>query len=307
MIHRRRVLLAAFSCAAISLVARARADETTKLQCVEASESGQTLRQGGMLRAARAKFLICLANTCPGPIRDDCGEQLTEIDLAVPMIVFAVVDPAGNTIANARVSMDGNAVADGLAGAPLMVDPGEHVFVFTAEGYETLSRKVVFREGVKARREVVALKAARVMTTRESAAGASATTASPAAMQPKSDGPRSALSANDQRTVAYVLGGAGIVSLGVGTYFGLHAKSTYDDATSSANCPTGLSSCDQAGIDGGKSAHTQATASTIAFVLGGGLFASGVVLFITAPKDGAVNVRPTAGTSSAGMQLGGRW
>jgi hypothetical protein len=108
-----------------------------------------------------------------------------------------------------------------------------------------------------------------------------------------------------QRTLAYVLGGVGVVGLGVGTYLSLKAKGTYDDAI--ARCPTGPSSCDQTGADGGADPHDQATVSTIAFLAGGALVATGIVLYLTAPRSRRVSLQPAPGLASAGLRLEGTW
>lgn len=85
-----------------------------------------------------------------------------------------------------------------------------------------------------------------------------------------------------------VAGGA--VSLGVGGYLGVRAKSQYDDASS--HCP---STCDQEGYDARKGALRTATASTVFFVAGGVLAVAGVTVLVIAPRPKAVE--------SAGLRL----
>lgn len=297
----RQSVATSLMCVLVGSAVDARADDLTKEQCVEANENAQALRQGGKLRAARAQLLICLANSCPGPVRDDCGEQLVALERAAPTVVFAAEGPAGNTLSAVQVTMDGTRLADHLDGSALVVDPGEHVFALVADGYTSVSKKLVIREGMKGRKEVVRFQSTMLPLEPEPVPVASPVGAA------KPEPPRSKSSAGGQRAVAYVLGSAGIFSGIVGAYFGLRAKSTYDDAISFSNCPKGLSSCNQTGVDGDNSAHSQATISTIAFVTGGALLAAGVVLLLTAPKDRAVSVQPSVGASSAGIKLGGGW
>jgi hypothetical protein len=92
----------------------------------------------------------------------------------------------------------------------------------------------------------------------------------------------------------------------LGTYLGLHAKATYDDAIT-GNCSGGLSHCNQLGVDGVDSAEGQAVASTALFLTGGVLLAGGIVLFATAPRDTAVRLHAGLGTTNAGLRLGGSW
>jgi hypothetical protein len=291
----RRSLLAGLVCALAGTVGEARADDLTKEQCVEANESAQSLRQDGKLPAARAQLIICLAKTCPGPVRDDCAERMTELERAAPTIVFAAKGSNGQALRAVQITMDGARLADHLDGSALAVDPGEHVFALIADGYEGLSKKLLVLEGVKGRKEVMNL----ALTT------PTETPATPVLALPSDQRP---WPGRDQRTLAYVLGGVGIVGIGVGTFFGLYAKSTYDDAASnSSSCAPGISFCRSEDVDRAKSAHTQATISTIAFIAGGALLTGGIVLFVIAPKDGGVTMRPSVGATSATLRMEASW
>ncbi|MGH7297597.1 MAG: tetratricopeptide repeat protein, partial [Polyangiaceae bacterium] len=111
---------------------------------------------------------------------------------------------------------------------------------------------------------------------------------------------------SSQRTIGLVVGGAGVVGLVVGSVLGLVAKSSYDHAlqTECGNNPNG--GCSQQGIADGKSAHGQAAASTVAFVAGGALLATGAVLYFTAPKA-RVTVGATMATQRTGLVVSGVW
>ena len=89
---------------------------------------------------------------------------------------------------------------------------------------------------------------------------------------------------NSQRVVALALGGVGVVSVAVGAVFGLSAASRYHDADSEC---TESNVCTQGGIDTRNSAYGKATASTIAFGVGGVALAAGAILWFTAPKGDA--------------------
>lgn len=80
-------------------------------------------------------------------------------------------------------------------------------------------------------------------------------------------------------TVGWSLVAAGAVSVGVGSWLGLRAKSRYDDAA--PRCP---STCDAEGYDARRDAFRTATASTIVFVAGGVLAATGVAVLVAAPS-----------------------
>ncbi len=107
------------------------------------------------------------------------------------------------------------------------------------------------------------------------------------------------------KTVGLVAGIAGVVGLGLGVAFGVEALST-----KSANCSaSGL--CEPAGSAG--NAYSQATISTVGFVMGGVLLAGGVTLFLMAPRGGhehrgtSAAMAPMIGPSSGGFQIVGKW
>ena len=118
------------------------------------------------------------------------------------------------------------------------------------------------------------------------------------------------------RTIGLVVGGAGVVALGVGGYFGFHALSQKSDADSAcggqkSQCPTpSKTAAAQADLD---SARTSATLSTVA--LGVGIVAVGVGAYLIVrggpPSDAAsapaadLRVIPSVGPGGGGMSVAG--
>lgn len=96
------------------------------------------------------------------------------------------------------------------------------------------------------------------------------------------------------RPAAYAIGAAGLLAIGVGSYFGVRAKLTDNDAD--RDCPT-ITTCNGRGVELGHDAHDQARASSIAFVTGGALLAVGVFAYFVSPKQRSVSV----------SRLGGVW
>jgi len=84
-----------------------------------------------------------------------------------------------------------------------------------------------------------------------------------------------------QRTVGIVVGAAGVVGVGVGTIFAVSAMSKNSDSKNL--CPTTTCSS-AAGFQANEDAKSAATVSTIMFVAGGALLATGAVLYFTAPR-----------------------
>jgi hypothetical protein len=125
----------------------ARADVAS---CAQASESAQSLRDEGRLKAARALFLECAAVECPGVVRSDCSRWLGEVDTRLPSVVFRVNDATGKEVTAVRIFFDNALLTERADGRSVTVDPGEHVLRFeAAEGKSEI--RLVLHEGERAR------------------------------------------------------------------------------------------------------------------------------------------------------------
>ena len=129
--------------------------------------------------------------------------------------------------------------------------------------------------------------------------------ASEAAASTPGTAPSSAGS-NTRRTIAFILGGAGIVGIGLGSVFGLLASSSFSSQKSDCASSTDCANHGQALADHDATV-TYGTISTVGFIAGGALLAGGAVLFFTspAPPRSAVLVAPSVGRSSGGLSLKG--
>jgi len=150
-------LLSACMLAGALLVARPAVAEPTKNECIAAINSGEDLRQAGKLLAARERFGICVATSCPDTLREDCGQRLGDVIKATPTLVFEAKDVAGNDLSAVRVTMDGQPFADHLDSTAVAVDPGLHRFVFETDGVSAVEKALLVREGDKDRHEKVVL------------------------------------------------------------------------------------------------------------------------------------------------------
>jgi len=274
----------------------ARSAEPTKQQCVDANDAAQDLRQAGKLRQAREKLALCANASCPAVVRDDCVQRLSDLDAAMPSIIFEAKNAAGNDLAAVTVTMDGQPFADQLDGKPLQLDPGEHRFVFTAQGLPSTQKVIVVREGDKARHERVVL-GTPLQAPLQAPAPVPVKEEPVAPAEPASDG-------STQRLAGLVLGGAGVVSVVIGSILGLVSKSTYDHAFSS-ECGSNANTCSAQGAQDGQTAHGQATASTASFVAGLALLGGGAALYFTAPHG--LSVGTTVGSDGAALQVRGAW
>jgi hypothetical protein len=264
----------------------ASAAEPTKQECVSANERAQDLRRAAQLREAKKELAVCVSASCPAPVREDCATRLSEVDAAMPSLVFVAKDRAGNDLSGVLVTMDGLPFAENLDGTAVPVDPGEHKFIFEGDGLPATEKILVVHEGDKSRHVNVVL---------------GGVADAPADSQ--QDG---LFSPTHRRTMGLALGGAGALGFVVGTVFGIAAKSTYDHAWSN-ECSQDARMCSTQGVSDGKSAHDQATVSTVSFVAGALLLAGGAALYFTAPKAPGIAVGSHVSPAGASVSLETVW
>lgn len=208
--------------AAPAAITTATAPETAsaapKAECVDQLDRAQSLQTARKLRDARASYVACSAATCPELVREDCSKSLVELDSAIPTVVFSA-RADGHDVTDARVLLDGEAVASALDGHAVTLDPGSHVVRFERAGGGVSEVRLVAREGEKNR----------------SVAAAFVTSTAPE--KPKAESGRFPI-------LPVVLGGTGLLALGGSLYVRLNADSQADHFRS-----TCAPSCDQSSRD----------------------------------------------------------
>ena len=196
-------------------------------------------------------------------------ERAAALAVRVPWMTVTL---APHTPPDARVFRDGVEMrAPELAG-PFPVDPGPHNVLVVARGYEATSTAVVATERATVR---VAVSVGPVV-------------------------PHEVARPAPSRTPVWLVGGAGVASLGVGTYFG--ARALAERSVSDAACAAGV--CANAtGLAAYQSARSDARVSDVAF----GISIVGVAvagyLLLTSGSDNhaATALRVTGGG------VGGAW
>lgn len=118
--------------------------------CLDATEQGQKLRDGGSYLRARERFIACAGEQCPGEVRKSCVAWLEDLDKLVPTVVFGA-SAQGHDVTEMRVTVDGTAVAPRIDGKPVALDPGEHHFRFERPGEQPIEQTLVLRAGEKER------------------------------------------------------------------------------------------------------------------------------------------------------------
>ena len=111
---------------------------------------------------------------------------------------------------------------------------------------------------------------------------------------------------NTGRVVGLVIGGAGLVGVGIGSYFGIRAYQKNNDAKDKYRCSD--DEClDARGLSVTDDALEQARFSNIAFAAGGGLLAVGIIVYALSPgrSESALRVTPSVASNGAGLHVQG--
>jgi hypothetical protein len=190
-----------------------------------------------------------------------------------PKLSKLTIDLA-NPPAGAAVKRDGKPVDTGSLGVAMPVDPGHHVIDVTAPGKLPFHSEVDVAAQNADAHVAVALEAAPVDQQH-----VDQQPLKPVEPLPPADTGRG----NGQRIAGIVIAGVGVVGVGVGAVFGAIAIGQKNAAT--PNCSADLSRCNSAGKASIDSAFTSATVSTIAFIAGGVLAVTGLIVFIVAPRS----------------------
>jgi hypothetical protein len=165
-----------------------------------------------------------------------------------------------------QVKLDGEVLGQAALGTSMPMDPGDHTINVTAPNKKPYARTLTLPAGPTMLAVDIALEDQ-----------APAAVAPPVAQKP-APAPVVVEGGSGTRTLGYAVGVVGLVGLGVGSYFGIHAASQKSDADKLCS---GMY-CSQAGLDQQSDASASARISTIAFGVGIVGVAAGVVLILVA-------------------------
>jgi hypothetical protein len=218
-------------------------------------------------------------------------------------------EPAGATIEDERFPATGQPIRNAYStgGAPLVIGvrPGRHRFTAKLAGRTDVVWEVELSPRQEESRTFVMPEPVTAPPPRP------APVASPSPVTPPAS-PAAEPSGSGLRTGAYVALGAGVVGLGVGTFFGLRARGKYADANAitddPANCPP-TGPCELPGAlydrrerfaEAGDSAKA---ISIVGFALGGVGLATGVTLFVISGNKSTAEARvqPFVGVGNVGL------
>jgi hypothetical protein len=255
--------------------------------CFDSASQGQTLRDEHKLLEAREKFRVCAQEKCPISMQSDCAGWLEAVEKSIVTVVIVATDPAGNSLFDVSVRVDGQPLMTRLAGQAVPVNPGVHMFHFERDDGTTVDRAVQTNEGDKNQKIVVVLGSA--------------------PLTPPT--PRRGQSA--QKIVGFAGGAAGVAALVLGGVFG--ALTATEASKQTSDCPR--SDCTAPGHAQALADHTMAvadgTVSTVAFIAGGALVLGGAVLVLatsrgsTQPVTKALGVLPSVSSRGTSLSVEG--
>jgi len=227
-----------------------------------------------------------------------------------------VVDPAIGALPDFELRRDGTVIGSAAWGTAAPVDPGEHVVEAKAAGKKRWSSKVTV--GASADLQTVT-----VPPLEDEEGGAAAATGAPdhesapsatpedtAASASGRDQGDASRTGRTQRVIGLVIGGAGLVAAGVGTYFGVVAISKSNDAN--GKCPDAASCPDPGAVSTNHEAKSAAQAADIAFAGAGVALVAGALVYLLAPaapsqSAAAVAVTPVLSPREGGVFVRARW
>lgn len=179
------------------------------------------------------------------------------------------------------VSLDGAPLGEAAWGVGMPVDPGAHQVTASAPNKQSYEQTVHIENGS------TSIKIPKLVGTTNANANpppAPIAVDADVAKKPVVDEPPSG---SGQRSAGFVIGGAGVVALGVGSFFGLRAMSKWSERKD--NCKDGH--CTEAAKSAGDSAKSAALISDIGFGLG--IVAAGVGTYLV------LSAKPTTESSAA--------
>jgi serine/threonine-protein kinase len=215
-------------------------------------------------------------------------ERATKLE---PLLVKLTINvpPEDAAIAGFSVKRSSEAVPQALWGAAVPVDPGDYTVEATAPGYDAFSRRVTIAK------DSLAVDVAPLHPAPAASVPPPPPTAAPASTAPL---PAPYVRANEPppqadsggglsggQIAGIVIASAGVVSLAVGTVFGVNAISKNDDAKT--HCPRGNVCNDPAGVKLTNDAKDDAVVANITVGLGAAAVVGGGLMYFLMPSKPA--------------------
>ena len=337
----RLVTSALLVVASIALPARARADDAST--AVSELKVGYALKQAGNCREARPHFLasVRLSATAKALLNAaDCesrtgdfvsaklhatqgrelarqgpdGAELVSVadDLLASIdkrLAHLTIKLGAGAPTDCTVLRDGVAIDAATIGTPSDENPGPHAVTVKAVGHDDRAYDVSLGEGQRS--ELVVDVGAAAPTIAPNPYGQAAVTPDkPASSSTEAPSLWATITATRRNEIAAALVVGGVLSAFVGSAFGIAAISNNNASNANGHCDS--TGCDPTGVSLRNTALTDATLSTVLFVVGLASIGGGVALYLTAPRSEAtaatgIQLAPLVVRSSVGLGLRGVW
>jgi hypothetical protein len=250
--------------------------------------------------------LAAIAHRTGGPKAADrervAKERAAALEPKLPKLEIDV--PSAVRVPGLVVKRDGELVGEGQWGAPVAVDPGKHAVEASAPGKMPWTHQ----EDVQPGGHVVTVQVSALEDA--PAPAVSAAPAAPATVAGDDGRATEGTGGSGLKTVGIVTASVGAAGLIAGGVLGLLALSKNSDANGS-HCGASANfsdpnACDPTGLSLRHDAVNLGNLSTVAFVAGGVVFATGAGIWLLAPSA-RVQAAPAVGAGSAGLLLRGHF
>ena len=208
------------------------------------------------------------------------------IAIVEPQISKITIEvPSGANEPGLTVSLDGTPLGDAAWGVGMPVDPGAHQITASAPDKQSYERTIQIASGS------TSIEIPKLAATEHAVSPPPVVIDHDVAKKPVPDEPKSG---SGQRAAGFVIGGVGLVALGVGSYFGLHAMSKWNERKD--QCTPG---CTEGAKSAGDAAKNAALISDIGF--GAGIVAAGIgtYLVLSAKSSSEASAAHARGTGQA--------
>jgi hypothetical protein len=282
--------------------------------------------QSGRVASAWATFLdVASQARATGQVERERAAT-KRADKLLPRLPRLVVNvPEASKTPGLEIRRNGMLVGSAQWGTPVATDPGEIELTASAPGKQTLRQTLRVEEGKTASYNLPQLAAedgaaARPAATEPAAPAAASpvTSAAPAAPAAPPSAPtpseRPAAKGGNGPWIA-TLAGVGVVGLGLGTAFGLMAKSKYEESKEKECDLDDVNSCSPAGVALRNDALTKGNIATVSFIVGGAALAGAGIVWLTsgssddkrASSSSRLRAAPALGPNLAALFVQGRF
>jgi hypothetical protein len=250
----------------------------------------------GRTASAWAQFreAAAIATSKRDPRAELARARAVQLESHLSRLVVAVSTP---NVPGMVMRRDGQQLDRAAWTTPVPVDPGVHVVEVSAPGKTTFTATITVERDVSTT----------TMTVPPLGASGPPVGPPPSAPRPSAGGlagsapPRRA---GGRRVVALAAGGLGLISAGLGSYWGLHARSLLEQSNGDGHCIGNI--CDGFGVAARASAQHQANLATVAFLVSGSLLGAGAIVWLTAARAPAsVALAPSLGPRQEALVLEG--